>query len=103
MTITDAATAPHTAVAHQTRNHRIPAWARVWAWAVANADPITGHAPCYPGELRRALGDTTAREISRAIRLAKDRRLLDPCSTAGCLVLPGHALAPCPAQHRGGT
>lgn len=84
----------------QTHNHRLPIWARLWLWAIANADHH-GHARAYPGQLRRALGDTSAREVSRAIRLAKDRRLIDPCSTASCVVMPGHRLAPCEAQHRG--
>lgn len=85
----------------QASNHRLPAWARIWAWCLANADQY-GHARAYPGELRHAL-DCSAREVSRAIRLARDRGAIDHCSNAGCLVLPGHSDAPCPAIHRGDT
>lgn len=83
----------------QATNHRLPNWARVWCWALASTNDY-GHARAYPGELRQLLGDVNAREVSRAIRLARDRGALDACSTASCLVLPGHALAPCDAHHR---
>lgn len=84
----------------QTHNHRLPAWHRVWIWCLTHADQH-GHAPAYAGQLRRDLGIDNARDVSRAIRLAKDRHLIDPCSTASCLVLPGRRLAPCEAHHRG--
>lgn len=85
----------------QVTNHLLPVWARVWAWCLANADQH-GHARAYPGELRDAL-DCGSREVSRAIRLARERKVIDGCSNAGCLVLPGHGKAPCPAIHRGGA
>lgn len=84
----------------QVRNHHLPGWARIWAWCLAHRDEH-GHARAYPGELRQALGTTNAREVSRAIRLARDRGVIDGCSNAACLVLPGHGHAPCSAIHRG--
>ncbi|MDI6908645.1 hypothetical protein [Nocardioides sp.] len=83
----------------QVANNQLAAWVRIWVWCQANADDH-GHARAYTGELRRLL-DTNAREVSRAIRLARERGVIDPCSTAACLVLPGHAIAPCDAHHRG--
>ena len=82
----------------QARNRLLPGWLRVAYWAQAHADEH-GHARAYAGDLRRLLGVST-HEVSRAIRLAKDRQLLDACSHAGCLVLPGHAHDPCEADHR---
>lgn len=92
-------------VVRQVTNHRLPAWLRLALWGWAHADPATGHARAYPGQLRQALGPTTtAREVSRALHLARQRGLIDRCSTASCVVLPGHALDPCDAHHRrGGT
>lgn len=84
----------------QVTNHYIPEWARIWAWCLANADQH-GHARAYPGELRKALCTDDARVVSRAIRQARKRRVLDECSNAGCLVLPGHRYNPCQAHHRG--
>lgn len=77
----------------------LPPWLRVglWGWGAANEH---GHARAYPGQLRRELGIATADEVSRAVRLARARGLVDACSTSGCLVLPGHALNPCDATHR---
>ncbi len=89
------------ALERQARNHRLPGWLRITYWAQAHANHH-GHTRAYPGDLRRLL-DTNPREVSRAIRLARDRGLLDPCSNASCIVLPGHALAPCDANHREGT
>ncbi|GEP40604.1 hypothetical protein NPS01_42670 [Nocardioides psychrotolerans] len=82
----------------QVTNHQLPAWARVWLWALANANEH-GHARAWPGELRRVL-HANASDVSRAIRLARERDLLDPTSSAYCLVLPGRAIAPCEATHR---
>lgn len=93
-------TAATSELERQARNHQLPGWARVAYWAQARANEH-GHAPAYAGQLRRDLGIDNARDVSRAIRNAKSRRLIDPCSTAACIVLPGHALAPCEAQHRG--
>lgn len=73
---------------YQATNHRLSPWLRVTLWAMANADD-QGRARAYPGELREML-DTTPHEVSRAIRLAKDRRLLHESSHAGCLVLIGY-------------
>lgn len=87
------------AARRQTANAQLPAWARVWAWCLANRDEH-GHARAYPGQLRKELDLANPREVSRAVRLARERRVIDPCSTASCLVLPGHALAPCDATHR---
>lgn len=84
---------------HQATNYRLPAWARVWAWCLSNANQH-GHARAYPGQLREVL-DCDSRDVSRAIRLARERRVIDHCSNAGCLVLPGHRDHPCPAIHRG--
>lgn len=100
MTLPAATPAPH--LDRQTSNHRLPAWARIWVWALANANGY-GHARAYAGELRRYLDDASAREVSRAIRLARERGVIDQCSNASCVVLPGHALAPCEAAHRGET
>lgn len=86
------------ALADQARNPRLALWQRIAYWAQAHADHH-GHARAYPGELRRLLG-TDAHEVSRAIRVAKQRRLLDDTSHAGCLVLPGHGHHPCDAHHR---
>lgn len=83
----------------QVTNHQLPGWARIWAWCLAYANEW-GHARAYPGQLRQALDGASAREVSRAIRLARERGVIDPCSTAACLVLPGHALSPCEASHR---
>lgn len=82
----------------QARNHRLAMWQRLGYWCQANAGDH-GHAPAYAGQLRTLLG-TGPGEVSRAIRLAKDRGLLDDTSHAGCLVLPGHAHHPCDAHHR---
>lgn len=84
----------------QASNHQLPGWLRVtlWCWSRAND---YGHARAYPGQLRVELGFANAREVSRAIRLARERDLIDACSTAGCVVTPGHALGPCDATHRG--
>lgn len=86
----------------QVSNHHLPAWCRLTFWCLAHADQH-GHARAYPGQLRQALDTTSAREVSRAIRLARERGAIDQCSNAGCLVLPGHGGAPCPALHRGGV
>lgn len=100
--MTPAAAAPTPHLNRQTTNHRLPTWVRIWVWALANTNAY-GHARAYPGELRRYLDHTTAREVSRAIRLARERGVIDQSSTASCIVLPGHALAPCEATHRGET
>jgi hypothetical protein len=76
------------ALDYQATNHRLSPWLRVTMWAMANADGH-GRARAYPGELREFLG-TSSHEVSRAIRLAKDRRLLHESSHAGCLVLIGY-------------
>ncbi|GAA0978247.1 hypothetical protein ENKNEFLB_02823 [Nocardioides aquaticus] len=91
-----------TVLDQQVSNHYLPAWARVWVWALANADRH-GHARAYPGQLRDVLDTRDSRQVSRAIKLARERRVIDGCSSAGCLVLPGHAGHPCPAIHRGGA
>lgn len=83
----------------QAANHLLPGWLRIALWGWAHADP-NGHARAYPGELRQALDVSSAREVSRALHLARGRGLIDPTSTAGCIVLPGHAIAPCEANHR---
>lgn len=93
-------TAPTVTFDEQIANHRLPGWLRIWCWAVTHASPH-GHAPTHAGQLRHDLGLDTARDVSRAIRQAKARRLIDHCSTAACIVLPGHAVAPCDANHRG--
>lgn len=85
---------------HHATNDHLATWIRVWIWCWSNSNP-RGHAPAYPGQIRADLG-ITAPELSRAIRLAREHHVIDPCSTAGCLVLPGHALAPCDATHREG-
>jgi hypothetical protein len=84
---------------HQARNHRLPGWLRVWCWAVAHVDDH-GHARALAGQLRRDLALDNSRDVSRAIHYAKRRQLIDPASTAACIVLPGHALGPCDATHR---
>lgn len=93
---------PSSVLSQQVSNNHLPGWARVWVWCLANANGY-GHAPAYPGQLRHDLNTTSAREISRAIRLARERGLIDQCSNASCLVLPGHGKAPCHAIHRGGV
>lgn len=84
----------------QVRNTHLPAWARVWMWCLTNRNEH-GHARAYPGELRLALDLGNAREVSRAIRLAREHHVIAECSTAQCLVLPGHTYRPCDARHRG--
>lgn len=73
---------------HHAGNHNLSPWLRVTLWAMANAD-TNGCAWAYPGELRTLLGVST-HEVSRAIRLAKERHLLTEASNAGCLVLIGY-------------
>jgi len=82
----------------QLHNHRNPAWLRVSIWATLNAQH--GHARTYPAELRKVLALDRQSYVSRALDQARDRRLIDPCSTTYCVVLLGHALAPCEATHR---
>lgn len=70
----------------------------LWAWGNLGAN---GHARARPGQLRLELGFSSKAEVSRCIDKARAHGLLDQCSSAACLVLPGHALAPCDAIHRG--
>lgn len=87
------------ALDHHADNHNLSPWLRVTLWAMANADDH-GRASAYPGELKTLLGVST-HEVSRAIRLAKDRHLLDEASNAGCLVVVGYPARPYPVRHRG--
>lgn len=84
----------------QLQNQKLAAWHRLWVWCMANAN-ANGHARAYPGELRDFLRTDDSREVSRAIRLAREHGVIDNCSNAGCLVLPGHSGTYCPAIHRG--
>lgn len=88
--------------AARARNHRLPLYVRVHAYAEAHATS-TGHAPLTAGQLRRGVDATLHRsQISNAIRRAVDLRLLHPTSSARCLVL-ARATVPdqsCPATHR---
>lgn len=86
-------------IEHQASNHNLPGWLRVYFWCLAHADRH-GHARAFPGQLRSELTFSSARDVSRALSQARERRLLDPCSTAACLVVPGNAIAPCEADHR---
>lgn len=79
------------------KNH--PDWFRVWALAVARS-VANGHAVFPPGEIAKSLGapgidggwlPKAPTGVSQAIRLAKQKGLLDPSSNARCLVLPSHA------------
>lgn len=79
--------------------NRGPLWIRIHAYALTHHHH--GHTPLTAGELQRALGPTTPSNISRAINTAIHGGWLHPCSSARCLVLPGHERHPCPAVHRG--
>lgn len=87
------------ALDHHASNHRLSPWLRVTLWAMRNADSH-GCAWAYPGELKTLLG-CNAHEVSRAIRLAKERHLLDEASNAGCLVVVGYPAHPYPVRQRG--
>lgn len=86
------------ALDHHTTNHNLSPWLRLTLWAMANADN-QGCAWAYPGELRTLLG-VNSHEVSRAIRLAKDRHLLGEASNAGCLVVVGYPARPCQVPPR---
>ena len=87
-------------MAEQSSNLDAPQWYRVAAWCWANATS-DGHARATAGEIERACGLANRQEASRAVSQARARGVLDECSNLRCLVLPGHRVAPCPAQHRG--
>lgn len=96
-----AAPVTNTVVRRQLNNHRLPPWLRIWCWALDHANGH-GHARAYPGQLRTDLG-LSKRDVSRALDQARGRGLIDPTSTAWCVVLPGAALAPCEGNHREAT
>ena len=105
MTAAASATQPINArkeMAAQVGNPAAPAWFRLWAWTWVHTDTY-GHAKATAGELRTAMGLAQPQSLTRALEQARARGLLDAISTARCLVLPGHALAPCPATHRDGS
>lgn len=83
----------------QCRNPKLYGEIRVtlWCWGHVNQ---YGHAPANPGQLLTELGFSRTSEVSRVIDKARRHGLLDECSTAACLVLPGHSVAPCEANHR---
>lgn len=69
----------------------------LWTWGHINRH---GHAPAEPGQLLTELQFSSTQTVSNAIEKARRHGLLDECSTARCLVLPGHSLAPCDQIHR---
>lgn len=102
--MTPAPAPPHTRAEldQRARDTALPGWLRVALWAYAHHDQH-GHAAAWPGQLRRELGFTHRRDVSRALQLARERGLIDPTSSAACVVLPGRALAPCESPHREAT
>lgn len=88
--------------AARARDHRLPLWVRVVAYAEAHAT-TTGHCPLTTGQLHRGVDQTLHRsQISIAIRKARDAGWLHEASSARCLVL-ARATVPdptCPATHR---
>lgn len=84
----------------QCSNPRIYGELRIALWCWGHHD-AHGHAPARPGQLKHELGFSSNTTLSNAIAKARDHGLIDPCSTARCVVLPGHSLAPCDAHHRG--
>lgn len=82
----------------QCQNKQLPTWLRLtfWAWAFADG---SGHARPKYGQLRHDLG-LEAQQISSALAHARRKGVLDMVSSARCLVLPGHDLNGCAAEHR---
>ena len=76
----------------------LPGWARLWCLTWAHADQ-NGHARFATGELARLLR-LSAQRTSEALAVARGMGVVDGCSTARCVVLPGHALGPCEERHR---
>lgn len=66
-------------------NTRLPSYVRLWLLAQDRADE-QGHAWFNRGELTKTLG-LDSRDVSRAIRSAESKALLDTRSSARCLVL----------------
>lgn len=83
----------------QCRNPSYPGSVRVGIWCFANYDDH-GHAPADPGQLQRELKFSSSAVLSQAIARARAMGAIDPCSTAHCLVVPGHSVAPCEQHHR---
>lgn len=83
----------------QCRNPRWSGETRLLLWTWGHIQP-NGHAPARPGELRAELSFSSPEVLSNTIEKARAHGLLDECSTARCLVLPGHSLAPCDQIHR---
>lgn len=84
---------------HQATSPRLPGWLRIalWCWSHANH---RGHARAWPSQLREELMFTSSQDVSRAIDLARQRGLVDPTSTARCVVLPGQGHHACESSHR---
>lgn len=85
--------------ARQTENTRLPLWLRLAILSEALA--VSGHARIPVGRLRRLDPTASPQHLSRAIAQAVDRGLLDPRSSARCLVLVGAGTGGCPVQHKG--
>lgn len=83
----------------QCTNTHLPGEIRLalWTWGHINEQ---GHAPAQPGQLLTELGFSRNTEVSRVIKKARDHGFIDQCSTARCLVLVGHSVAPCEQTHR---
>jgi hypothetical protein len=90
--------------AEDAQNPTLDAWFRVMAAAYGRIQ-ANGHAPFGKGELSRFL-QMNAPAVSKAIKRAVSKGLLDHSSTARCLVLPPHRVAggvgdpgkPCPVH-----
>lgn len=81
----------------QADNTRLDHWHRLGCLAWVHADR-SGHARFATGQVGRELG-LSVKQVSTAISKAKAKCWIDPCSTARCIVLTGHALNPCEERH----
>lgn len=79
-------------------NRRLPLWLRVVAYAGEGKDQ-SGHRRLFTGELSNRFG-VSPKEVSRAIRAAVDKGVLDELSSARCLVLVPRRPSYCGAVHR---
>ena len=99
MTTTPVRTDPAAFLRRQVDNHHLAGWLRVALWCWSRSDD-RGHARAYPGQLQAELGFSSNREVSRALRLARERGLIDQASTSDCVVVAGHGHHHCDGRHR---
>lgn len=85
--------------ASQSANLCLPLWLRI-AYYAQERTGADGHHILRVGELRELDPAAPASSISRALAQAVHRELLDPISSARCLVLLGAGRRACPALHR---